>query len=777
MRKGRFLISFILISVFLLSDLNCIHVQSESYAEGIVGQVKKYTSDFDAEEFNNCLENGEYHEAKELLEEAREGYQERWDYKGLTTNDMYVAYQFKEYMTDDFFSKGWWAKITSWFSGLFYNDELKEYIFRQSPGKDKYKDMLKQFISDTQQELVCLEYSRELISALESIDEFSEYIKEDNYDIVYRLFSEAGSREEIDKAAKQFINYNWGYFEKEGKTYMFKNNLSKIFTSVDVGIEYLDTTISVIMDIQYICANEEVTEKYINMLDNIQSIKYRNGEYVAPKDLRDAAQELKKELENKYLGIIETIVKEYGITTATMVIELLTSEIKDVFLNQILLGVDISSIIGNVIFDMGDLVKGVSYVQGYAYLGEIYTIILEDDRAEFLNNRSEACAQRFKDDYNLLYQIRLRGEEAYLDMCDFSGTWGEDNKKILQDWTGYLSKKNFCDNNIELINKLKFKEPDINFNNYNMLSRVNYYGFDGSLLYYETYAYYDNGLLCSKTFHIVYNNNNFLRGLSVFTFLYLYDENDNLINTVFDFPDSSHWVNNEKKGIVLRFKYKENEDYYETVFYPESERIDQEKFGVDSKRTEYIYNNALVFIDNGWVSLYLDSIINNDMITDMTTYGFLFLDTNLVPELWINYGYGYAGAEIYTVNNGNVDSVYADFNSSFIESGNLFHFNGGRMGSYWDRIYKIEHGQFVSVARGNYEESEDGYTYNYYWLEDGDEPQFNDMFDKDKAIEVTKDEYEQQLNSIFDKNRAIAIDQNIYTFNQCKLLLGAIAGK
>lgn len=91
-------------------------------------------------------------------------------------------------------------------SGLFYNDELKEYLALQSPGKDKYKEMLKQFINDSQEELVCLEYANNLISTIISMDEFTKYLDGDTYDILYQKFSKAGSKEEINKVMMKFID-------------------------------------------------------------------------------------------------------------------------------------------------------------------------------------------------------------------------------------------------------------------------------------------------------------------------------------------------------------------------------------------------------------------------------------------------------------------------------------------------------------------------------------------------------------------------------------------
>lgn len=100
-------------------------------------------------------------------------------------------------------------------------------------------------------------------------------------------------------------------------------------------------------------------------------------------------------------------------------------------------------------------------MQGYAYLGEFYADILQKDKEIFLKNKSEENAQQFRKDYDILYSIRLSGEEAYLDMCDFSETWKEEDRRNLQSWTDYASKENFCNDNIEMIIGFRFQESSM----------------------------------------------------------------------------------------------------------------------------------------------------------------------------------------------------------------------------------------------------------------------------------------------------------------------------
>ena len=118
MRKAKKVVVVFVMLLCLLSNYSNMYVQAADSSGSLVERVERYTSNYD-KEIKSYLDKGEHQTILKLIEEAKDGYQERWDYIGLTTNDMYIAYQFKEYMTGEFLSKGWWAKITSWFSGFF----------------------------------------------------------------------------------------------------------------------------------------------------------------------------------------------------------------------------------------------------------------------------------------------------------------------------------------------------------------------------------------------------------------------------------------------------------------------------------------------------------------------------------------------------------------------------------------------------------------------------------------------------------------------------------
>lgn len=51
-------------------------------------------------------------------------------------------------------------------------------------------------------------------------------------------------------------------------------------------------------------------------------------------------------------------------------------------------------------------------------------------------------------------------------------------------------------------------------------------------------------------------------------------------------------------------------------------------------------------------------------------------------------------------------------------------------------------------------------VYEYYW----------------NGNQVEKDQYEQNLKEVFEQEKAEDINQNIYTFEQCRVLLQKISG-
>lgn len=296
------------------------------------------------------------------------------------------------------------------------------------------------------------------------------------------------------------------------------------------------------------------------------------------------------------------------------------------------------------------------------------------------------------------------------------------------------------------------------------LTRVNYYDSEGKVIYYESYAYYDNGLLCSKTLHSInYSSDGSFYIGDLYTFLYLYDDYGNLKETVFD---DLGWNNSDSGEVILNYEYDLAGNSKRIVIYPESESIEQEKFGVDMSKTEKIYGDMVVIptdLNSNWENLYLNEVFSTEEPTDMTVGRFIYVDDNSEPELWMDYGYGYAGAEIFTTGSGRINKIGINHGTAkWMEGNQLLLVSGGHMGAFYDILYRIENGEFIVQAQGEsaiIDMLEEEWEMEYYW---------ND-------VKVTESEYNENIGKCFDISNAEDINQNIYTYKQCKLLLQAVA--
>ncbi|MBQ7957079.1 MAG: hypothetical protein IJ279_03485, partial [Clostridia bacterium] len=350
---------------------------------------------------------------------------------------------------------------------------------------------------------------------------------------------------------------------------------------------------------------------------------------------------------------------------------------------------------------------------------------------------------------------------------DISGKYSdvreEDGKVIGKDENGNEIEVELTDKNVDETDDNADKDEE-------KLTRTNYYNSDGKLLYYECYAYYANGLLCSSTLYSVEHINDGTHVSDEYTILYTYDEQRNLKDKVLDSD-----MLNENTGEITFYQPSVSKDgkSAEIHIYPEKETIEQEKYGVDASKTEKIYDDKVTFFpdaaSNGWANIYLRECFEKNEITDtsITACRFLYVDNNPIPELWIDYGFGYAGAEIYTQNSNETDVIHINHGlARWKEKQNLIFTSGGHMGVYQDNIYKIVDGKFVNLGVGDTREKydEEFLGYEYFW---------ND-------VEVSENEYKKSIENIFGKEDAPDVKtykdcHNVYTYDQCKLLLETIS--
>lgn len=280
------------------------------------------------------------------------------------------------------------------------------------------------------------------------------------------------------------------------------------------------------------------------------------------------------------------------------------------------------------------------------------------------------------------------------------------------------------------------------------LSRKNYYNSDGQLMFYESYAYYDNGLLCSITLHEIKETmGGWMYSTTEYTTLYLYDETGTLTDTITD----SFFGDEYSK-----------------------EDINQKMVGVDSSKTEDVYGeiNMIPFASDGkWAEAYLrEEFTGSETAPEGTECRLIYVNDDLIPELYIDYIIYADGSRVYTYQNNKVDRVMTGTGGvRWIEKENLLLDSGGQMDVYYDNVYEIQNGKFVQIADGKYGSSDLSKPpeydaqgepiYEYYW--DG--------------MKISNYKYEESLNRIFSKENEADYQQNVYTYNQCKQLLRAIA--
>ena len=110
--------------------------------------------------------------------------------------------------------------------------------------------------------------------------------------------------------------------------------------------------------------------------------------------------------------------------------------------------------------------------------------------------------------------------------------------------------------------------------------------------------------------------------------------------------------------------------------------------------------------DYSWKPAYIDYIERNTKTYDSWsgTYveEFKLIDINgdAIPELYINFMYGYAGNSVISYYNGSLIEVNFSGGLTYIEGQGLFCSSGRGSTGYRDTIYQMEDGEFTVLGEG-----------------------------------------------------------------------------
>ena len=167
--------------------------------------------------------------------------------------------------------------------------------------------------------------------------------------------------------------------------------------------------------------------------------------------MRWAAQQILAEMQEGYLSKVQEIVFQILDQTTlnktvrnTILKKVLGSSAASSFsawLNVIKLG----GWFTNQLVDVGGMVKKEACVEGYYCLAHSYKNRLEAAKEAFKQDPTEKNAWNFYYNYNILYQLRIHGEEAYLSMSKVGGLVG----KLLD--LGYKEKEQLVNETIKTL--------------------------------------------------------------------------------------------------------------------------------------------------------------------------------------------------------------------------------------------------------------------------------------------------------------------------------------
>lgn len=163
--------------------------------------------------------------------------------------------------------------------------------------------------------------------------------------------------------------------------------------------------------------------------------------------------------------------------------------------------------------------------------------------------------------------------------------------------------------------------------------------------------------------------------------------------------------------------------------------------------------------EDQWKSAYLDYLYNMEYVDEGAEFCLFDMNGDNVPEMYISFDVYAAGSFVCTYDGQSVNelSLGGGGTMQYIPEDNLLWACGGIQGCYWDAVYAIQNGQWVTIGSGEYLEEETAEMYGdlpyYYW--------------NNEEVSSYSD-YEDNLESLFDFSRALdfygAEPQGYYEF-------------
>lgn len=437
----------------------------------IIRQVARYTSNDIYEAYNQISKSNDSIESKrqkyfELfsnygITDVREGIAylsdttaEQYAYRMLTTDECYIASQFTYELKNTVKGKAMRAALVA--DGLIFNSEWKTWTDPLSlaassgefPGVKKYKEMLYDYMQAQSQKIELMDYTQTVTDLADKVVDVTKA----------QILHEVNDAKDPAKLLAVMRKYSYALFtyDSDEKKITFDESsgfgkFAKAEGYASTGISIISTALEDIMGFIQLDSRLKAYEENKDFLNEV--MRSAND---LPSEMRYAAYLIREEME-KGVG---ANLKDLALDIMDLTVknsELTKNMFTEVFkahgfsapgnITSFLALVDMGVWFSNKLLDMETVVKKAAYVEGYAYLAKHFADILEQNKKAFLAHRTEENAWNFYYTYHTLYQIRQKGEESYLAMCDVQGLAGALAKKGIH----YEWKKDVVDSILQIL--------------------------------------------------------------------------------------------------------------------------------------------------------------------------------------------------------------------------------------------------------------------------------------------------------------------------------------
>lgn len=457
-----------------------VSIVTEKADKTIIDTVDRYASGKEVQEVLDIFDNSmseeelrqrlfEYYNYNNMLDvreriiELRDMHDERWDYEGLICDDMYLAWQYYDYLNNT--PKGTAARVALYASGLVFNGEINDwinpstYIDSELPGIKKYKSLLEEFIQMQNSSIEAYSYIKEAEKFINS--SVGVWSATEKAEIIKRL-KDAPDSATCKSIFNDFVANKISYGSNT-MTYVYdgeKPAFMEAMGVIDTTFTVVNTTVDGITALVDVSSNLEIYRVYHVFLQEI----YQADDL--PWELTVAAYQLDKELEQAYWTPIKGILDEIRdeclgeAFDATGFKNLLNK-------NGWLSAINYTAFCINQFVDVGKLVVNSCHTEGYAFLAMHYKNKLEQCKQQFLANKTEENAWAFYEAYIMLWKLRIAGEEKFLQMSKLEGgtvvdglskaTTGGTIAGLISDLYGYADKDAAVNSNLQLLKDFSFK--------------------------------------------------------------------------------------------------------------------------------------------------------------------------------------------------------------------------------------------------------------------------------------------------------------------------------